>query len=238
MFVAHDAERDKRRGHAKGVADLLARYHKPKTVIDLGCGKGFFLAAMAQAGAVVTHGVDGPWVKDTQTEIAKEHYTIHNLENPYRLGVTYDLCACLEVAEHVSVGRSEGLVDEITALSDYVLFSAAIPGQRGKGHINCQWQESWAKRFAARGFRCYDPFRRRLAGIPKMAPWFIQNLLFFVREGAYVAGALEEHEIPPEGASYVLPTFHQKKLNFLNGQVRDLRDQLAQRSPSAAKKRA
>lgn len=225
MFNAHDDKRDWRRGHARGVVSLLLNYIQPKSVIDMGCGMGFFLAEMERNGATI-HGVDGPWTEELETEVPLSNYTIQDLNSPYVSDKRYDLCSSLEVAEHLEPERSEPFVDELVALSDTVLFSAAIPGQKGHGHINCQWQADWANRFAERGYTCYDPFRRRLVGIEGMAPWFMQNLLLFIKTGVDVSPALAEHKIPPAAASYILPKWHNQRINHLQTRMQDLRNEL------------
>ena len=64
----------------------------------------------------------------------------------------YDLAISLEVAEHLSPSRSCGFIDDLTNLSDVVLFSAAIPMQGGTNHINEQPISYWANLFLERGF--------------------------------------------------------------------------------------
>jgi len=246
MFEAHDKGRERRARVAQNLATQVVKYHQPKSVIDLGCGMGFFLAAMETQGADV-HGVDGPWVADLDRAVAPEKYTIQDLNAPYRSDRRYDMACSLEVAEHLNKERSDDFVAELTALSDYVLFSAAIPGQKGSGHVNCQWQGDWAARFADQGYRCYDPFRRALFSMVEMSIWFKQNLLFFVRDGAPVNAQLAEHEIAPEAASYILPKFHHQRVNHLvkqlnrtraelrvaNRALEQAQDELTQHSPSA-----
>lgn len=219
MFSSHDKQRDTRRHSATIIAQMLRSYIKPDSVIDLGCGMGFFLAAMAEHGAEV-QGVDGPWVQGLNNEIPNKFYEIHDLNQPYKNKKRYDLAVSLEVAEHLEPSRSDDFVQELTALSDHVLFSAAIPNQKGRGHINTQWQEFWAARFEIQGFRCYDPFRRRLIGIEKVSPWFTQNLLLYIKDGTQVSKTLAEHEIPAKAASYILPKGYNRRVNFLVEKVK------------------
>ena len=230
MFAAHARERDRRAGWAAAIAAEVCAHRRPDRVIDVGCGLGFFLAAMAApegAGAEVT-GVDADWVAGEATEIPRERYVLHDLERPFAVRGRFDLAACLEVAEHLSAARGPGLVADLTALSDWVLFSAAIPGQGGRGHINCRWQSYWADRFAERGYACYDPFRRALAAIPGMAPWFSQNLLLYVREGAEIPASLAPHRIAPQAADMVLPHFHRRMLSAKDKRFRAAVAQLKQ----------
>jgi hypothetical protein len=46
-------------------------------------------------------------------------------------------CACAwRWAEHLPPGAADGLVAGPAALSDRILFSAAVPGQGGTGHVS------------------------------------------------------------------------------------------------------
>lgn len=214
MFAMHERSRDKRRANAAAIVQELVRFHTPATVIDVGCGKGHFLAEMQAYDATIA-GVDGPWVTEMDPDIDIAILQVQDLESRYSAKTRYDLAVSLEVAEHLSPERGESFVADLCALSDHILFSAAVPGQKGKGHINCQWQGHWAELFAAQGYECYDPFRRRLAAHPDMAPWFCQNLLYYVKSGTVIPDALAEHRIPPVAASYLLPANHQRPIRTL-----------------------
>lgn len=236
MFVMHERSRDKRRFNAAAIAQELVRYHTPKSVIDVGCGKGHFLAEM-QAFDATIKGVDGPWVTEMDPDVDIAVLEVQDLEKRYATDARFDLATTLEVAEHLSPDRAESFVQDLTALSDHILFSAAVPGQKGKGHINCQWQGYWAELFAAQGFDCYDPFRRRLAAHRDMAPWFCQNLLFYVKSDVDVSPQLAEHRIPPVAASYLLPANHgrpirtlQRSRKALLAEIKDLRAAMPERT--------
>lgn len=212
LLSAHARERRRRGAWAAAIADGLGAHLSPRSVVDVGCGLGFFLAAMGARGAERLRGVEAGWIEGQRTEVPRERYVLHDLEQPYAEEGRYDLAACLEVAEHLGAGRGPGLIDDLARLSDRVLFSAAIPGQGGRGHVNCRWQSYWAGLFAERGYACFDPLRRHLAAIEGMAPWFAQNLLLYVRDGAEVPDSLAPHRIAPAAADMVLPHFHRRML--------------------------
>lgn len=226
MFDAHDASRDRRRQNGVDLAEILWGYVQPRTVIDLGCGMGFFLKAMQDHGADI-QAVDGDWAKDLETEIDKGLYDYADLNAPYARDQRYDLAASIEVAEHLNPERSEGFVDDLCALSDVVLFSAGVPGQGGAGHINLRWQSAWARMFAARGYQCYDPIRRKMASRPGSYIWFAQNTLLYVKEGTPVSPLLEENRIMPDAASYVVRKFHKRLLGNQSDKVKRLRARLS-----------
>jgi hypothetical protein len=49
---------------------------------------------------------------------------------------TFDLTLCLEVGEHLPQNAANILIESLCALSEVIVFSAAIPGQGGQRHIN------------------------------------------------------------------------------------------------------
>ena len=218
MFAAHDRQKAQRQQNGEYLAEIISGYMSPKTVIDVGCGLGFFLAAMARRGAKV-HGLDADWVVPLETEIEKDQYTFADLNQPIDTSTRYDLAVSLEVAEHLKPERGASFVADLCGLSDVVLFSAAIPGQRGSGHIHLQWQDWWADQFAGHGYKCYDAVRRKMAAHEDAFGWFKQNVLIFARDGAAVDPRLLEHEIAPVAASYVYKGTHLRKLKQMRKQM-------------------
>ena len=73
------------------------------------------------------------------------------------------------------------LVASLTDLAPIVLFSAAIPGQGGEAHINEQWQDYWAERFAKKGYVTVDCIRPRVWTNPQVQYWYAQNMLLYVQ---------------------------------------------------------
>ena len=73
-------------------------------------------------------------------------------------------------------------MDNITAFSNVILFSAAIPGQGGTHHVNEQWPSYWIEKFRARGCLPVDCIRPILWNSNDVLWWYRQNLLFFVKE--------------------------------------------------------
>lgn len=166
---------------AATVVPEVMRLMNPVTVVDVGCGQGVWLAEFARHGCDV-RGYDGH--DGSQLDIPAECYTQVDLEVVPRLDVRpADLAVCLEVAEHLSSARSQWLVDELCR-ADVVLFSAAIPGQGGQGHINEQWPDYWASLFRANNFAVSGAFRWRFWDrVPgEIEVWYAQNLLLCASE--------------------------------------------------------
>jgi len=88
----------------------------------------------------------------------------------------------MEVAEHLLPERADSFVADLCGLAPTVLFSAALPGQGGTGHINEQWLSFWVSRFANHGYRSFDVLRPRLWNDARIPVHYRQNLILFSRD--------------------------------------------------------
>ncbi len=151
---------------------LLFDRFRPACVIDVGCGEGWFLREFEHLG-VETVGVDGSWVDGaTHVDLTAPPYP--------ELG-RHDLALCLEVAEHVHERHADQLIDWLVELAPVVVFSAAVPGQGGEGHVNEQWPGYWADKFAAHDYVGSGAMRWTIWDDELIDWWYRQNLLVFVR---------------------------------------------------------
>ena len=110
-----------------------------------------------------------------------------DLSRPFKINGRYDLAICLEVAEHIPDEHSRDLVDALCAAAPVVLFSAAVPGQGGTGHINERWPEYWRERFEARGYRICDVIRPRIREDRRVVWWYRQNIVIYASEAGLAA---------------------------------------------------
>jgi hypothetical protein len=94
----------------------------------------------------------------------------------------YDLAINLEAAEHLPARQAAVLIDSLARLSDVILFSAAIPHQEGRNHVNEQWPAYWIELFRQRGYRALDCLRARFWNHPDVRWWYKQNALLMVHE--------------------------------------------------------
>jgi hypothetical protein len=143
------------------------------------------LAAALEAGARHTIGFEGSWVSELEDE--RIDFRQGDLELPLRGAERSDLVISLEVAEHLSAGRADSFVDDLCAIGDRILFSAAIPGQGGRGHVNEQWQSWWASKFTSRGYGVIDCVRPLIWNDALIPYWYRQNVLL------YEKGATDEY---------------------------------------------
>ena len=195
---------------AEFVAPIVHDIVQPDTVIDFGCGEGHWLSAFGALGCSRVTGLDGPYVDPARLVIpqAEFHPTDFDRSPDIDLG-RYDLAMSLEVAEHISAARADWFVDQLCRHADVVLFSAAIPGQGGTGHVNEQWPMYWAEKFMDRGFLGTGGLRWLLwnEAPDPVENWYAQNLLLFARAEAVMARpALEEWFIGVK--SVIFPVVH------------------------------
>jgi SAM-dependent methyltransferase len=156
----------------------------PKSVVDLGCGTGAWLAELKRQGVSRVLGVDGAHIPAEQLEINVNEFLAADVTKPLPLGDKFDLAMSLEVAEHLAEKEADAFTDTLAGLAPVVLFSAAIPFQGGEHHVNEQWPKYWVEKFKERGFLALDPFRHLLWERSDVDWWYAQNLVLFVQQSS------------------------------------------------------
>lgn len=175
---------------ARVVAPIVYEFIRPSSVVDVGCGCGTWLAALKECGVSRIFGLDGDYVRRSSLLVPQDCFQAANLEEPISLDEKFDLALCLEVAEHLHSSAAQVLVGSLANLSPVILFSAAIPLQRGTNHINEQWPQYWADLFGRFGYKRIDAIRPQIWTDARVEWWYRQNIFFFVREdhvGSYPA---------------------------------------------------
>jgi SAM-dependent methyltransferase len=178
------ADRDARTRYAADRVLSLALDLLPpvRSAVDVGCGVGTWLSVLLERGVPAIQGLDGAWVDPGLLVIPRETFLATDLGGPLPDVGRFDLAISLEVAEHLPRERADGFVASLTGLSDFVLFSAAIPHQGGSHHVNEQWQDYWAQLFARRGYAVLDAIRPRIWSDDRIAFWYRQNVLVYVKK--------------------------------------------------------
>ncbi len=175
---------DAARESAEEIVPLLLAMTGARSVVDVGCGIGTWLASFQRHHVDDVLGFDGTHVERASLEIPSERFRAWDLEQPLLIDRTFDLACCLEVAEHLSEPRADTLVDDLARLAPIVLFSAAIPLQGGIGHINERWPTYWVEKFTKRGLIVVDAIRPAVWDNNRVAMWYSQNCLLFATDDA------------------------------------------------------
>lgn len=163
------------RASAAEVVPVVFELVNPSTVVDVGCGSGWWALEFQNHGATVL-GVDG-----FANELAIDNFVQANLSKPLPALGSFDLAVNLEVAEHLPASRAKGFIDDLCGLAPNVLFSAAIPGQGGLGHINERPPSYWVEMFEQNGFSVSGALRWQFWTNPQVENWYCQNLMFASR---------------------------------------------------------
>lgn len=170
---------------AKALVPTLVNWIHPQSVVDVGCGEGHWLEEFHSQGSALVQGVDSPMgsplnpsngVKMLHWDLEQDFSSLLLVDAVRPDG--YDLCLCLEVAEHLSPQCADRFVQQLCRLSKNVVFSAAIPGQGGMGHVNERWQSYWVEKFNIQQYLCFD-FRSFIWTNAAIEPWYRQNILWF-----------------------------------------------------------
>ena len=162
---------------------VLERIPAVHSAVDIGCGVGTWLSVLQEKGVKEIKGFDGNWVNPDLLTIPQTCFEQVDLaKSMIILPQRYDLALSLEVAEHLACDRATDFVSCLTALSDHVLFSAAIPRQGGRNHVNEQWQHYWVELFGAMNYAVHDFIRAAIWNDKRIPFWYRQNVLFFSKE--------------------------------------------------------
>jgi len=168
---------------AEIMLSVARQFIQPQSVVDVGCGLGGWLATWQKICGenVYIYGMDGDYVDRSQMFIDEKFFHPTNLEERITLKRRFDLAMNLEVAEHLSPERADSFVEDLTKLSDVILFGAAIPVQGGTNHINEQWQSYWAEKFLRLGYVAIDCVRPKVWSCNEVSRHYRQNVLVYVK---------------------------------------------------------
>ncbi len=128
----------------------IKTYIKPNQFHDFGCSTGIYVKSVKQHNIPAT----GFEFSDEAVKNAVTSNIIQcDLTNPlYTEKIPNTLGLCLEVLEHIDDKDWKPVLENIVNNCDKLIFSAAVPGQGGVGHINCRPKIDWIKRFHSLGW--------------------------------------------------------------------------------------
>lgn len=186
-------ENPTREGHVSdmGLARALISFFKIEgsdSVIDLGCGDGFYTMFLASSG-IRCLGVDGnPNTPKLTNGLGK----VADLTEIQMLG-SHDWSLSLEVGEHIPQEYEEYFLHNLhTHNRKGIILSWAVRGQGGDGHVNCKNNDEVISQIESMGYRYDDDatkfLRSRCADYPKDGWWFRQTLMVFRRTNDYRQG--------------------------------------------------
>src|SRR4051794_36459671 len=84
---------------AQASVPVLVKMFEPQSVLDVGCGRGEWLAALREAGINDVCGIDHAPAFSGNLAVPRGLLTTFDLSYPFRLQREFDLALCLEVGQ-------------------------------------------------------------------------------------------------------------------------------------------
>lgn len=172
---------------AKFILSHLREIYPFKSVVDVGCGRGTWLAAAHALGAQTVWGYDGPWVDPSDLLHPGIEFRQKDLAKPLVIGRKFDLAISVEVAEHLPDSVAMQFVKTLTDAAEVVVFGAAFVKQGGTNHINEQMPSYWGEKFRACDYLVFDFFRPKLWGADAVDLCYRQNTFLYIKKSFYEA---------------------------------------------------
>lgn len=181
------AKRVRLREWQNTIGSFWGTYLQIKSIIDFGCGNGYLLEGMfLRKVEILGYEIN---LEEAEFFIPKEIqpyiYKKSVIDKIKTAPREYSLCT--EVAEHIPTQFSSILVENICSNTQKrVIFTAAPPGQKGTGHINCQHPQFWEDLFYKFDFVINHNLRKTI--LKKMeeeginGKWLSKNLMMFDRK--------------------------------------------------------
>lgn len=168
---------------APAMAASMREEFNAGSVVDVGCGTGALLEAFGAQGCQIggLEYSEAGLAHCARRKLPVQKFDIENDPPPSK---RYDLAVSFEVAEHLAPWKANRFVALLTSLAPTVVISAAIPGQAGLDHVNCQPRSYWIKKFSDRGFSYDEKAAAKLGRLwqeKRVTEFYSDNVMVFRR---------------------------------------------------------
>lgn len=191
----HENRKDITEQAAEKVLQYINQFFKISSCVDVGGGIGVWALAQQKINNSKILVLDGEYVNKRDILVKENEFKTIDLNDEKMsclVNQKFDLVISLEVAEHLLPERASSFVKDLCNLGDVVLFSAAVPGQGGQGHINEKYLSYWRGEFEKENYCIYDVIRPYIAGDISIPFWFRQNMVIFAKENMFNVPRLRE----------------------------------------------
>lgn len=138
---------------AMKLAELIVEMYNPKTVTDLGCATGLYMACLMQLG-VACRGVElSQNALDPRVCLVHPNsISVSDLREVIMFPDTSDVVLCLEVLEHIPEEFADRAVKNVVSAGKVLIVSPS-PHGGGEHHHNPQPKDYWMKKFESYGYK-------------------------------------------------------------------------------------
>ena len=160
---------------------LFSELMEVKTIVDLGCGPGWYVKALRDAGFSVD-GFDGNPHTGFLSDIIMQDGTSCNqidLTEENVFNEKYDMVLSLEVGEHIPKKFEDVYISNLlNNCKKYLIVSWAIENQKGDGHVNCRHNKYIIDKITRAGYIEIIPIKNYLRYVAELE-WFKNTILVF-----------------------------------------------------------
>lgn len=158
------------------LAESIYTTFNPESIVDLGCGDGKYCKIWKDMGCKNVQGYEG-----NKKCVNNSTIKFMDLTKDNDIQEKYDLLVCLEVGEHIPHQYENIFIDNILSFAEKnIVLSWAVPGQKGKGHVNCKKNEEVISIFCGLGFY-YNAYISEYLRKNSKLKWFKNTIMNFWR---------------------------------------------------------
>jgi len=158
---------------------------KPESILDLGCGVGSYLEGAVLSGCEDVLGVELnlKYARPYLVDVIISDIIRGDITRDLDIKRKFDCVVSFEVGEHIEPDGTIGFIDNLTRYSsNYIILTAAAPGQGGTGHINLREKKFWIDSIESKGFL----YQEQLVDLCKIVwkqfdpgSYILKNLMIF-----------------------------------------------------------
>jgi len=157
--------------------DALIHKYNIKSVVDIGCGRGYSTKYFKSLGCDVL-GIDGS-TQAKELTIIPENFLLNDYTISDARIKNFDLAWSCEFLEHVEEKYQENYMKDFQQCK-YAAVTFAGPNQWGHHHVNCNTQEYWIDIFKKYNFKFLSKDTEKLRNLSHLH--FKERGLFFINE--------------------------------------------------------